>query len=304
MTTLGFVGLGHMGEPMAARLAQHDSGLVVWNRTIAKVGRLAALGAAPAASAAEVFDRCDVVVLMLANGTVIDEILGRQGHDFSVSLGGRVVVNMGTVAPEYSLRLYEDVLSRGGRYVEAPVSGSRVPAEAGQLVAMLAGDAAVVRMVEPLLAPMTAATFHCGQVPMALETKLAVNTFLISMVTGLAEAVSFAEHRGLDLTTLRAVLDAGPMSSAVSRIKLAKLVSGDLSAQASVSDVLYNNRLILAAAPTTDCMPLLAQCAELYAEAEALGLGSADMAAVIEAIRGRKDTRLAPTVPAFPVSQS
>lgn len=291
MTTLGFIGLGHMGEPMAARLAQHEPGLVVWNRTSAKVERLAEWGTVPAASAAEVFDRCDVVVLMLANGSVIDGILGREGHDFSVSLGGRVVVNMGTVAPEYSRELHDDVVSCGGQYVEAPVSGSRVPAEAGQLVAMLAGDADVLRMVEPLLAPMTAATFHCGLVPMALETKLAVNTFLISMVTGLAEAVSFAEHRGLDLETLRAVLDAGPMSSAVSRIKLAKLVSGDLSAQASISDVLYNNRLILAAAPSRDSMPLLAQCVELFAEAEALGLGSADMAAVIEAIRGRKDTR-------------
>ena len=61
-----------------------------------------------------------------------------------------------------------------------------------------------------------AAIFKCGQIPQALETKLAVNAFLITLVTGLAEAVSFAEHRGLDLATLRAMLDAGPMSSAVS----------------------------------------------------------------------------------------
>lgn len=153
---------------------------------------------------------------------------------------------------------------------------------------MLAGDPAVLKMVEPLLAPMTAATFRCAEVPKALETKLAVNVFLIAMVTGLAEAVSFAEHRALDLATLRAILAAGPMSSAVSRIKLEKLVTGDLSPQASITDVLCNNRLIFNAAPTRDSMPLLAQCAELYAEAEALGLGSADMAGVIEAIRRRK----------------
>lgn len=282
---LGFIGLGRMGEPMATRLVQHGPGVVVWNRSVAKVGQLAALGATPASSAAEVFDRCDVVLLMLANSSAIDAALGREERKTVVSLEGRIVVNMGTVAPDYSKRLHDDVVGRGGHYVEAPVSGSRVPAQHGELVAMLAGDAAVVDEVQPLLAPMTTASFFCGAVPKALEMKLAVNVFLISMVTGLAEAVSFAEHRGLDLALLHAVLDAGPMSSAVSRIKLAKLVTADLSAQASVSDVLYNNRLILDAAPTHDSMPLLARCAELYAEAEALGHGSDDMAAVIEAIR-------------------
>ena len=123
------------------------------------------------------------------------------------------------------------------------------------------------------------------EVPRATETKLAVNTFLIGMVVALAEAVHFAERRGLDLATLRAILDAGQMASPISRIKVAKLLEGDRAPQAATSDVLYNNRLILDAASDGVPMPLLTVCAELFADAEARGFGAQDMVAVIEAIR-------------------
>ena len=86
---------------------------------------------------------------------------------------------------------------------------------------MLAGHPAALDEVEDLLAPLTTRTFRCGPIPGALETKLAVNTYLIVMVTGLAEAAAYAEVRGVDLGMLREVLDAGPMASTVSRGKLA-----------------------------------------------------------------------------------
>jgi 3-hydroxyisobutyrate dehydrogenase len=288
MTRLGFVGLGHMGEPMATNLVRAGAALTVWNRTAGKTARLRRAGATPAASVEDLFAGSDAVVLMLANGPAIDEALGRHGARFSVPVAGRTVVNMGTVSPAYSRRLHDDLVTSGARYVEAPVSGSRVPAEAGELVAMLAGDPAAVSSVEALVAPMCAATFRCGEVPRALETKLAVNVFLISMVVGLAEAVRFAEGVRVDLGTLGEILDAGPMASAVSRIKLAKLLAGDHEPQASIRDVHHNSRLILeAAAGTGATMPLLTECAALLGEAEEQGLGAADMVAVLEAIRQR-----------------
>jgi 3-hydroxyisobutyrate dehydrogenase len=146
-------------------------------------------------------------------------------------------------------------------------------------------------LVEPLLAPLCSSTFRCGEVPSALETKLAVNVFLISMMAGLAEAVRFAETGGVDPEVLDAILDAGPMASAVSRIKLAKLRAGDHEPQASIRDVHYNSRLILEAATRNGAtMPLLTVCAALFGEAEEQGLGAADMVAVLEAVRHR-DTR-------------
>lgn len=285
---LGFAGLGHMGEPMAANLVRAGTPLTVWNRSEEKVRRLEQQGAVRAASMHELVGASDVVLMMLADGAVIDEALGRDGSRFGVPVAGRTVVHMGTTSPSYSRSLRDDLVRAGARYVEAPVSGSRVPAEAGQLVAMLAGDPDSLDLVEPLLAPLCSSTFRCGEVPGALETKLAVNVFLIALVTGLAEAFRFGEAAGIDPALLGAILDAGPMASAVSRVKVAKLLDGDLAPQASVRDVHYNSRLILEAASERGAtMPLLTVCTALFGEAEGRGLGAADMVAVLEAVRGR-----------------
>ena len=285
---VGFLGLGQMGEPMAIRLVRAGIDLTVWNRSRGKTDRLRAEGAAVAASVAEVFEVTDIVISMLANGPATDSALGRSEEGFAVPVARRVVVNMGTVSPEYSRGLADDLRAQGARFVEAPVSGSRVPAFDGALVAMLAGDEDVLDVVEGVLAPMTTATFRCGEVPRAIETKLAVNVFLIGTVTALAEAVHFARGRELDTEVLRSVLDAGTMASALSRVKLAKLIEGDDAPQAAISDVLYNNRLILDAARARGVpMPLLDLCGSLFAATEDLGHGGADMVAVIEGIRSQ-----------------
>jgi 3-hydroxyisobutyrate dehydrogenase len=197
---------------------------------------------------------------------------------------------MGTTSPEYSRGLEADVRAAGGEYVEAPVSGSRTPAETGQLVAMLAGEEAAVETVRPLVQPMCRETVACGQVPSALLMKLSVNVFLITMVTGLAEAFHFADRHGLDQGQLLDVLDAGPMASSVSRIKAAKLVARDFDVQASIRDVLMNNQLIADEARGSKvASPLLDVCHALFGETVGLGLGHLDMAAVVRALEARTD---------------
>ncbi|QMU74036.1 NAD(P)-dependent oxidoreductase [Streptacidiphilus sp. P02-A3a] len=287
---VGFLGLGVMGQPMALNLARAGTPLVVWNRTPARSEPLRAAGALVAAEPAEVFRLAEVVVLMLADGDAMDAALGRGTPDFAANVAGRTVVHMGTTAPEYSRALADEVLAAGGRYVEAPVSGSRAPAEAGELVAMLAGEPSAVDAVRPLLAPVCRETVDCGPVPNALTMKLAVNLYLITMVTGLTEAFHFAERHGLDLERFTAVLDAGPMASGVSRVKAPKLLTGDFTVQAGVVDVLKNNRLIAEAARAAGlASPLLDVCHALFGEAVALGHGGADMVAVLHAIEARTD---------------
>jgi 3-hydroxyisobutyrate dehydrogenase len=291
--TIGFIGIGVMGEPMALNLAKADTPLVVWSRSPDKCDALRAAGARVAHSPDEVFKHADTVILMLANAAAIDAVLGRDTAHFATLVAGHTIVHMGTTDPEYSRKLESAIRAAGGRYVEAPVSGSRKPAEAGQLVAMLAGDAEAVEHVRPLLQPICREMIACGPVPAALQLKLAVNIFLITTVTGLAEAFHFAGRHGLNLETLRAVLDAGPMASSVSRIKSEKLVAGDFSVQAAITDVLMNNSLIANAARAAGlASPLLDVCHALYAETVTLGHGQADMAAVIRAIEARTDRTL------------
>ena len=289
---VGFIGLGHMGLPMALNMARAGTPLLVWNRSPGKAELVAEAGATVARSPADVVRDSETVFLMLANGTVIDEVLQRGTPRFAQLVAGRTLVHMGTTAASYSERLSQDITSAGGRYVEAPVSGSRRPAEAGQLVGMVAGPAAAVDEVLPLLAPLCATTVTCGEVPNATRMKLAVNLFLITQVTGLAEAFHFAENHGLDLETFRSVLDSGPMASSVSRIKLEKLVQGDFEVQASISDVHYNSRLVAEAAGRAGVSsPVLDTCRDLFAEAEQLGHGRADMVAVLRALEARTAAR-------------
>jgi 3-hydroxyisobutyrate dehydrogenase len=295
---VGFIGLGLMGQPMARNLARAATALVVWNRTPGKSEALRAAGARVATSPAEVFGQARVVLLMLAGGDAIDSALGRGTPDFAANVAGHTIVHMGTTSPGYSRGLEADIRAAGGSYVEAPVSGSRKPAEEAALVAMLAGEPAAVEAVRPLLGPMCRESILCGPVPNALLMKLSVNLFLITMVTGLAEAVHFAGRHGLDLRQFLAVLDAGPMASDVSRVKALKLVARDFAAQAAIQDVLYNNRLVADAAREADlASPLLDACHALFGEAMALGHGTADMAAVLHAIEARTDAGTAGTPP-------
>jgi len=284
---IGFIGLGVMGLPMARRLAGAGCPLLVWSR-----GGTMALQGTPrvrhAASAAEVFAQADTVLLMLANAAATDAVTARGTPAFARHVAGRTLVQMGTTAPGYSAGLAADVRAAGGRYVEAPVSGSRVPAETGQLVCMLAGEPADVARVREIVSPLCKDAFDCGEPPGALRLKLSVNLYLITLVTGLAEAVHFARRQGVDMALLQAVLDAGPMASAVSRIKLAKLVADDFGVQAAISDVLMNCRLVAdAAAQAGAPTPLLDDSLDLFAATEALGLGREDMAAVIRALEAR-----------------
>ncbi|KAA5606551.1 NAD(P)-dependent oxidoreductase [Roseospira marina] len=284
----GFIGLGTMGTPMAQNLVRSGHPLVVWNRTAARCAPLAECGATVAADADDLFARCGTVLLMLENEAATDAVLGRGTEAFSRRVAGHCIVAMGTTSATYSHALSHDITAAGGRYVEAPVSGSRKPAEAGQLVGMVAGAPDDVDRMHALLAPICKQVFECGAVPAALQMKLAVNTFLITMVTGLAEAGHFAARHGLDMDRFADILNAGPMASDVSRVKVDKLRTRDFSRQAGISDVLKNSRLVVEAARAAGTAhPLMALCAGLYEATEAMGAHEQDMIAVIRAFEAQ-----------------
>ena len=287
---VGFVGLGIMGQPMALNLRRAGVPLVVWNRTPEKCEVLREAGALVAVSLNEVFARARIVIVMLFDGAAIDSVLGRDTPGFAQMIAGHTVINMSSTSPDYSRRLAADIHAAGGKYVEAPVSGSRLPAEAGQLVAMLAGEQSVLSEVLPLFRSLCRETVVCGPVGNGLLMKQSVNLFLIVTLTGLAEATHFAERQGLDLKLLQSVLDAGPMASEVSRLKIAKLVTRDFKPQAAMSDARNSAELIAKTAESsvTSCS-LLNACQTLYEETIALGHKHEDMVSVLHAIESRTD---------------
>lgn len=281
MTQIGFIGLGLMGEPMALNLLDAGQKLLAWNRTPAKLDPVVEAGAEAAASVEEIFDRCATVILMLAGPDATDAILGRGRDAFARIVRGKLIVNTGTAPPAWSASLAAQVAEAGGRYVEAPVSGSRQQAQERRLVVMLAGERRDVADARDLLAPICQASFDCGVIPGALRMKLAVNLYMIVMVSGLVEAFHFAERAGIDPAVLRDVLAVSPMASNVSQVKAGKLAARDWTAQAAISDVLRNVDLVREAAAGSGAVaPLIDSCRELFSSAVADGNGELDMVGV------------------------
>jgi 3-hydroxyisobutyrate dehydrogenase len=277
-----------MGAPMAANLLRAGFDLAVYNRSEAPRRALAELGARAFSNPADLFADCDSIILMLADDESTDQVLCRSTPDFARRVSGKLIVNMGTHAPAWSKALEADVAAAGGRFVEAPVSGSRGPAEAGALVAMVAGEDESVAAARLLFEPLCREVVATGPVPSAMACKMAVNLYLIASVAAVAEAAALAGALGLDGSVLERVIGSGPLGSDVVRAKLAKMMSGDFAPQAAIRDVCKNAALVAEAAASSGMeAPLLASARERFEAVLGAGGGQLDMASVVTAARGR-----------------
>ncbi|ETS75804.1 hypothetical protein PFICI_12748 [Pestalotiopsis fici W106-1] len=278
---VGFLGLGVMGTPMALNLSRRFP-LSVWNRSPAKYAVLRQAGANIAESPIEVLEQSDVIFTMLFNERAFDTIMDKP---FYKALAGKTLINTSSVSADFSQRLAAEVSQAGGDFVEMPVSGSRVPAEQGTLVGMMAGDEAVAQRIQSVVEPITSAAIYCGPVGMGLKTKYAVNLFLITMTAGLAEAMNLAQAQGLNLDAFAQVIQAGPMASAYSGLKIQKMLNQDWSAQAAIKDCYNSTQLIQTAAAGSGVnSPLIQLCGTLYKQAIESGLGEEDMISVMKVI--------------------
>ncbi|EFY84792.1 NAD binding NADP oxidoreductase coenzyme F420-dependent, putative [Metarhizium acridum CQMa 102] len=276
---IGFLGLGRMGTPMALNLCKNYP-TTVWNRTASKYPTLADAGARIGDTPAQVAKQSDLVFTMLFDAPAIQSIFD---DSFKRAIRNKTIVNTSSVPVEFSQKLERQILSAGGSYIEMPVSGSKVPAEQGKLVGMMAGDKAVCERVRPYVQPLTSASVYCGPIGSGLKMKYAINAYLITVTAGLAEAMSLAQAQGLDLDAFSKVLAAGPLASAYSKLKVDKVLAQDWSAQAAIEDCYNSTQLIQAAATEAETKsPLVRLCGELYSQARASGMAEDDMIAVFK----------------------
>jgi len=222
--TIGFIGLGIMGQPMAANLQRQGHPLTLWNRTAARATELVAAGASLATSPREVAEQSDTIILMLTGPAAIDAVLDGPVGLLATPIAGKCIVNMSTVEPAYSNMLAERLARHGAELVDAPVSGSRKPAEDGTLVILAGGDAARIDAVEPLLLGMGKKVIRCGDIGQGSAMKMAINLLLGTMMAGLAEAVHFGEKAGLDTATLLDTVLAGPLGCGLFQLKREMLI--------------------------------------------------------------------------------
>ncbi len=175
MQKLGFIGLGIMGSAIAKNLVNAGFDVTVWNRSPEKCKDLAALGATTAETPQAVVESCPITFTMLADPAAARDIcFGKYGILDGIS-EGKGYVDMSTVDPETSQMIGRAVASKGGRFLEAPVSGSRKPAEEGTLVILAAGDRPLFDEAMPGLERMGKKILYLGETGNGAKMKLVVN---------------------------------------------------------------------------------------------------------------------------------
>ena len=217
---VGFIGLGAMGSRMAGRLlaAHHD--VVVYNRTSERTKDLAERGATVAATPRQLAAAVDIVVSSVANDAALEQVMFGPDGALAGARAGAIVIEMSTVNPRTSRRLHDAARTTGVAVLDAPVSGSTLQAEQGQLVIFVGGDADVYQTCRPLLAVLGSKTFYLGAGGAGATKKLCVNTLLGLGVQALAEAIALGEKAGLERDRF---LDALGETAVVSASQKAKL---------------------------------------------------------------------------------
>ena len=195
---VGFIGLGVMGYPMAACVADAGFPLTVWNRTASKSEALAAeTGAVVAPSAAALSGAVDVLITMVSDGRVLEDLYTGRGGMCGSLRTGTLCVDMSTVSPVESRRVAAAVAAAGCRFVDAPVSGSTAVASAGTLAIMAGGDAGDIETLRPVLEAMGSRLYHMGPVGSGATIKLVVNAIVYGLGQAVAEALVLAEESGI-----------------------------------------------------------------------------------------------------------
>lgn len=283
---VALLGLGTMGRGMALNLLRAGFPLAVWNRTAAKAEALAEQGVMVAQSPAEAGERAAVAISMLADDDACRQAwLGSRGA-LAAMPSGSLAIECSTVSPEWIAELARAAEKRGIRLVEAPVTGSRVQAEGGQLIFLAGADEAALQAAMPVLRAMSKEVLHLGPVGCGAQMKL-INNFLCGVqVASFAEALAWIERTQLDRETALAFLKKGaPGSGIVSTMAqrmterkydvnfLLRLMAKDLRyAQATAAQ--HSVRLATGEA-----------AAQWFLKAQQRGDGEKDMSAVAEAVR-------------------
>jgi len=227
--TVGFVGLGLMGAPMAANVARAGYPLAIYNRTPGKAAKLTELGAHPADTPAELAARCEVVISMLTDAPAVEQVL--RGKDGLLAGGrpGTLLIDMSTVSPVQSRSLQAEVGGCRWAKLEAPVFGSTGPARDGTLGIMVGGDQGLFESQLDLLQAMGKYIFYMGPMGAGALTKLAFNLMVAAQFHSLAEAMALAGKGGVDLRRVGEVLAATAIASDLVRRKIGSLVAADFA---------------------------------------------------------------------------
>ncbi len=284
--TIGFIGLGLMGKPMALNLAAAGAQVVVHNRSRQVVDELAGQGLVAAASPAEVANTASTVILMLPDTAAVETVLfGENGVIEGVGENS-LIVDMGTTEATATRTFAERVQAKGGAYVDAPVSGGTIGAETGTLVFMAGGTDEAFARIRPALDVLGQNAVHVGSVGAGQVAKAANQVIVGLTISAVGEALKLAERAGVDPAKVREALSGGFASSRILEVHGQRMISGDFTPGGKC--VTQRKDLFQALKLASEHgleLPTTALVMEQYDRAIEAGFGDLDHAALIKILK-------------------
>jgi len=226
-SSVGFIGLGLMGRPMAANLLKAGHELTVWNRTASRGDDLVARGARRAETPREVAASSEVVITIVSDPPALESVLWAEDGVFAGLRSGSVLIESSTVTPNLEKRAAAAAGALGAEFLEAPVTGGTWGAEKGELVFMVGGEASTLQRVEPVLGALGKRWFHLGPVGAGQTVKLAMNLLLDLEVEALAEALALVTRAGVPGQSLVEVMQSSMGRSPVLDVKAPMMLKGE-----------------------------------------------------------------------------
>ncbi|HAU5564813.1 TPA: NAD(P)-dependent oxidoreductase [Serratia fonticola] len=277
------LGLGAMGHAFAANLLKKDFVVRGWNRTRAKGEDLLDAGLQLSDSAAQAVEGADVVIAMLSDGDTTRQTLTEAS---SALKQGATVCQMGTIGVEATDALIADLQHARPDvlFIDAPVSGTKAPAENAQILVMASGDQSKAQAAEQVFAAIGKGTQWLGEAGASSRMKLVVNSWLIGLMQSLAESTRLAEQFGFSTDDLWNVLDGGPLAAPYAKMKLGMIASGDFTPQMHLVWALKDAKLALDAAGDSK-LPALENIVDVWQQAVDAGYGEQDLAAVYQYLK-------------------
>jgi 3-hydroxyisobutyrate dehydrogenase/glyoxylate/succinic semialdehyde reductase len=287
---IGFIGLGIMGSRMAANLQKKGHELVVYNRTKQKADPLITNGAIWAPTPVDVAKQVTIIFTMLAKPDAVAEtaLLGKNGF-LNHLAGNSLWIDCSTVSPSFSRLMADEAKQRKIRFIDAPVGGSKGPAEQGQLLFFVGGEKADVEEAKPLLDAMGKTVYHVGGHGMGTSLKMVSNLILAQAMVAFSEALVLGESLGISKQTLFNTLLGSPVVAPFLALKRQKIEEGKFDAEFPLQWMHKDMQLAADAAYEIGvAMPAANVTKEIYALALRNGLGEQDFSVVYKLLHDRK----------------
>jgi 3-hydroxyisobutyrate dehydrogenase-like beta-hydroxyacid dehydrogenase len=275
---VAFLGLGIMGRPMAANLVKAGHEVSVWNRSAGKQVD----GARVAVSPAEAARGAEVVWMCVSDTAAVERILFSADGVESVLAPGMIIADSSTIAPSATRKFAERVRARGADYVDAPMTGSKVAAESGQLIFITGGEEATLARLEPLFNAMGKKVLHMGPTGHGQSAKLGGNLMIALMFEGFAEALTLTSKLGVPRERFLELVNASMIRSGVSDYKAPFVLRHDFSPNFPLRLMHKDIHLALDAAREARVkLPGLETVEEIYEVATEEGSADLDYAATL-----------------------